>query len=224
MGNDRAAVWFPLALFGFALLALAVYAFGYASWFSASSATGGYDLVVPGQQLGTGGVGGTGLATAQVTMVGIAVSSSGGPGIPGGSGAWLVVNTVVFLGTLVFYAVRARRRGTPIRRRWLAALGLGGPVAIALLDFTAYWDLRLDSETRGALVAACGLLVLAWLERSRILLVVAALFVLADVVLLDGMVGALVAAAVVFAGAFTVLLRTPRRQLGGTVENGPGEH
>lgn len=223
MGNDRPAVWFPLALFGFALLGLAVYAFGEASWLSSSVPVSGFQFDTGGHSLGTGGVGGTGYP-AEATLVAIAASSSWGPGIPGGSGAWLVVNTVVFLGTLVFYAVRARRRGTPIRRRWLAALALGGPVAIALLDFTAYWDLRVESETRGALVAACGLLVLAWLERSRILLVVAALFVLADDVLLDGMVGALVAAAVVFAGAFAVLLWTPRRLPGGTVENGPGEH
>ena len=200
MGKDRPAVWFPLALFGFALLALVVYSFAYASWFAWSPATGD-----PGR---------AGMVTAQATMVVTTASTSWGPGIPGGSGAWLVVNVAVFLGTLVFYAVRARRLGKPIRRRWLAALALGGPVAIVLLDFTAFWELRLESNTRGVLVAACGLLVLAWLERSRILLVVAALVALADAVLLNGVAGALLAAAIVFTGAFAALLQPAERHRG----------
>jgi hypothetical protein len=214
--------WFPLALLGFALLAMVGYSLGYGSWFAWTPLD-----EIHQQGLGTGEVGGTGYATTQAVMFASTAARhavSWGPGIHAESSAWLVVNIGVYLGTVVFYAVRSRRRGTPIRRRWLVALMLGGPVAILLLDLTAFWELRLDGDVRGPLLAACGLLVLAWLERSRLLLVVAVLFALADVVLVTGMAGALLAAAILFAGAFVTLLRTPRRLPGGTVENGPGEH
>jgi hypothetical protein len=101
---------------------------------------------------------------------------------------------------------------------------VGGALAILLIDLTAFWQFRMADDVRGPLLAACGLVLLAWFERSIVVLVVAGLFALVNVVVFGGAVGALVAAAIAFAGAFAALLWTPRRRLSGNVENGPGEH
>lgn len=216
--------WFPLALLGFGLLAMVVFSVGYSQWFDYgpySAADGGWQST----GLGTGGVGGTAYATAvRVSADTWGPVTTWGPNVKYASTTWLVLNIEMLLGTVVFFAVRARRRGKPIRTWTLVALLAGGPPAILLADLTLYWELKLDGDLRGPLMTTAGLLLLAWLERSRLVLAVAVLFALVDVVVLGGVTGVLAAAAVVFAGAFAVLLRTPRRPLGGTVENGPGEH
>ena len=223
--------WFPLALLGFGLLAIVVFSVGYSPWFDYGPYSGAWVSDFHG--MGTGGVGGTGyggdagmsFATAyQVAPDAWGSVVSWGPNVKYASTTWLVLNIGMFLGTVVFFAARARRRGSPIRTRLLVGLLLGGPPAILLADLTVLWELKLDGDLRGPLMTTAGLLLLAWLERSRLVLVVAALFPLAGVVVFGGVPGVLVAAAVVFAGAFAVLLWTPRRLPGGTVENGPGEH
>lgn len=224
--------WFPLALLGFGLLAMVVFSVAAWPWFDYGPYSSGA-WVSDLHGMGIGGVGGTGyggeptasFATAtQVTGDAWGSLVSWGPSVKYASTTWLLLNIGVFLGTVVFFAVRARRRGTPIRRWPLVGLLLGGPLVILLADLTVYWELKLDGDLRGPLMTTVGLLLLAWLERSRLVLVVAALFALVDVVVLSGVPGVLVAAAVVFAGAFAVLLWTPRRRLSGNVENGPGEH
>jgi hypothetical protein len=216
--------WFPLALLGFGLLAMVVFSVGYAQWFD----YGPYSALDGAWQstgLGTRDVSGATYATAErVSADNWGPFTTWGPHVKYASTTWLVLNIGVFLGTVVFFAVRARRRGTPIRRRTLVGLLLGGPLVILLADLTVFWELKLDGDLRGPLVTTAGLLLLAWIERSRLVLAVAVLFALVDVVVLGGVTGVLAAAAVVFAGAFAVLLWTPRRRLSGNVENGPGEH
>ncbi len=212
--------WFPLALFGFGLLAMVGFTIGSSPLWDFgpySAADGGFQLVTGNLQMGTGGVGGTGYVTAVAPASGWSPLWSWGPGIHAASTAWLVVNIGGYLGTLIHYARRDRR----LRGGRLVALVLGGPVAIVLVDLTVYGELKLDGDVRGPLLATVGLLGLAWLERSRLVLVVAVAFALADVVLLAGAAGALLGAAILFAGAFAVLLR---RRPSATVDNGPGEH
>ncbi len=201
--------WFPLALFGFSLLAMVGVSLGQASWFAYApfnTAGSAVQFLTQNQQLGTGGVGGTAYSSSLTFVTqprGWSPMVRWGPGIHAAGTAWLVVNIAVYLGVVIHRAVR-----DGLQRRRLVALLLGGPVVIILLDFTLFWELKLDADVQGPLLATAGLLLLAWLERSRIVLLAAVLFALVEVVLLGGTAGALLAAAILFTAAFAVLLRT----------------
>jgi hypothetical protein len=128
-----------------------------------------------------------------------------GRGVPTGT-AWLVALGVVVVGTAVWYAV-ARR---PVRTGRFVLGTAGALLALPLLDLVGSWQFRLGDGLRGPLLATLGLLGLAAYERSRLVLLTAAGFaVLAvlGVVLSADVVGVLLSAAVLFAGAFAVLLR-----------------
>jgi hypothetical protein len=125
-----------------------------------------------------------------------------GRGLPSGP-AWLVALGVVLVGTAVWYAV-ARR---PVRTGWFVLGTAGALLALPLLDLVGSWQFRLGDGLRGPLLATLGLLVLAAYERSRLVLVTAAGFAVVAVVLSATVVGVLLSAAVLFAGAFAILLR-----------------
>jgi hypothetical protein len=172
--------------------------------------------------------------------------------------AWTVLITACLVGTVAWYAVRARRAGHPVRRHLVVAVGAGAAVwgchAVAgIADATAgFGDLvpsvglplvvlgvlagtyhRLGARRRTAAVAsvvclgagvavvlgawspgllnpvliACGLLALGWLERSRLVAVVACLVLTALVVVPDGPLRVLVPAVVVLVAAMAALVR-----------------
>ena len=198
--------WFPLAALAFALLGLVVTSLSTGSWF-AYTPRSGYQFQVPAG-LGTGGVGGTGFPTG-TTDVAVALEKvpapAWGPTLHAGSTAWLIALGVVYLATLAFFTFRRGVR--PLR---IAGLALGGLAVLVLADLVAFWQLRLAGDVRGPVLAAAALLVLAGYERSLLLLGVAVAFVLVDVVLLGGVVGALAGVAILIAGALAVLLRRPR--------------
>lgn len=84
---------------------------------------------------------------------------------------------------------------------------MGGVLAIGPADLVLLRELRLDDDLRGPLITVGGLLLLAWPDRSRLVLAVAVLFAPADVVVLTGAAGAPAGAATAFAGVVAVLLR-----------------
>lgn len=119
---------------------------------------------------------------------------------------WLFAVLAVYLGTVLFYAFQAK----PVRWWKVAAIALGGLVAIVLADLVGYWELEMDGDTRSAILLTLGLILLAWLDRSVLVLVVAAVFVLCAVVLAQGQLALVLSSLVVLAGAFTALLSRPK--------------
>ncbi|WP_206793508.1 hypothetical protein [Amycolatopsis sp. MtRt-6] len=187
MGSSRRS-WFPLAALGFALLVMVV-----------------VDLVPdtfeapqgrPG--LGTGGVGGTGLASEQ-RSVAVAVAVAG---VPPARLGWLAGLVCVVLAVAAWYWWQLR----PPRPGRFVLGTLGALAAVPLLDLAGALQFRLDADVRGPLLAALGLLVLAAYERSWFLAAVAGVFALVATLFLPPVAGALVAAGVLFAAAFAVLL------------------
>lgn len=195
MGNERPRYWFPLALLGFAQLLVVALSVGTRSswgWFAYAPAGEQQFLTQNPYGVGSGGVFGSVNA----------VSFSGA----GRNDGWLFAVLAVYLGTVLFYALR-----TKTMRWWkVAAIALGGLVAIVLADLVGYWELELDGDTRSAILLTLGLAGLAWLERSVLVLVVAAAFVLCAVVPAQGQLALVLSSLVVLAGAFAALLSRPK--------------
>ncbi|WP_410584814.1 hypothetical protein [Amycolatopsis sp. lyj-108] len=194
MGNERPRYWFPLALLGFAQLAVVALSFGgmrSGSWFAYAPA---------GEQQSFGYVG---LYGVEMSRESAAVLSLSGVGRNDG---WLFAVLAVYLGTVLFYAFRAKTA------RWwkVAGIALGGLVAIVLADLVGYWELEMDGDARSAVLLTLGLAGLAWLERSVLVLVVAAAFVLCAVVLAQGQLALVLSSLVALAGAFAALLSRPK--------------
>ncbi|MFE6615329.1 hypothetical protein [Amycolatopsis sp. NPDC057786] len=194
MGNERPRYWFPLALLGFAQLL--VVAFG-GMW------SGGWFAYAPaGERHSFGYVGFHGVEMSRETAAALDMPFD----IAGRNDGWLFAVLAVYFGTVLFYAFR-----TKTLRWWkVAAIALGGLVVIVLADLVAYWELELDGDTRSAILLTLGLAGLAWLERSVLVLVVAAAFVLCAVVLAQGQLALVLSSLVVLAGAFAALLRRPK--------------
>ncbi|WP_236725130.1 hypothetical protein [Amycolatopsis orientalis] len=128
----------------------------------------------------------------------------------GRNDGWLFAVLAVYLGTVLFYAVKARRAGDGPRWWKVFALAVGGLVGILLADLVGYWEFDMDGDVRSAVLLTAGLLLLAWLDRSVLLLVMAAAFVLCAVVLAQGQLALLLSSLVVLAGAFAALLSRPK--------------
>ncbi|OKA10669.1 hypothetical protein ATP06_0203620 [Amycolatopsis regifaucium] len=122
----------------------------------------------------------------------------------------------VYLGTVLFYAVKARRAGNGPRWWKVLALAVGGLVGIVLADLVGYREFDMDGDARSAVLLTLGLVVLAWLDRSVLVLVVAAAFVFCAVVLAQGQLALLLSSLVVLAGAFAALLSRPKAAAGQT--------
>ncbi len=146
MGNERPRYWFPLALLGFAQLAVAAFSGGSAGF-----------AHPPEQVYGTGGMYGTALEMSSAYRTSLDISFSG----PGRNDGWLGVALVVYLGTVVFYAVRARRAGDGPRWWKVLAIALGGLAGIVLADLVGYWELDMAGDTRTAVLLTLGLVLLA---------------------------------------------------------------
>ncbi|WP_328611397.1 hypothetical protein OG943_20495 [Amycolatopsis sp. NBC_00345] len=121
------------------------------------------------------------------------------------SNSWLIMLALVVAAVLVGYAVAARRAGTPYRTgRFVLAL-VGGVLAVPLLDLLAFAQFGLTAEVRGPALAALGLLVLAWHERSVFVLVVSVLFAVLAAVLMPSLAGVVLSGAVLLAAAFAAV-------------------
>ncbi len=194
MGNERPRYWFPLALLGFAqLLVVAFGGMWSGGWFAYAPATGDRQFLT--QNLYAVGDGGVFGSVNSVSFSGL-----------GRNDGWLFAVFAVYLGTVLFYALR-----TKTMRWWkVAAIALGGLVAIALADLVGYWEFDLGGDTRSAILLTIGLLLLAWLDRSVLVLAVAAAFVLCAVVPARGQLALVLSSLVALAGAFAALLSRPK--------------
>ncbi|WP_159026410.1 hypothetical protein [Streptomyces vietnamensis] len=118
---------------------------------------------------------------------------------------WTVGLAVAYAATAVFYVRRSRDRGvgTPVRPYILTGIVLVGLVAATQMwslrhgmpnpgEPLDFWGLRLDADsgvtlfleqlTGNATVVGLPLLVLAWVERSRVLLLLAAVYLAIELV------------------------------------------
>ncbi|RSN52937.1 hypothetical protein DMH01_39775 [Amycolatopsis sp. WAC 04182] len=208
MGNERPRYWFPLALLGFAQLvvvALSVGGIRPGGWFAYAPAREQQFLTQNLYGVGDGGVFGS-LHGIEMSRENAAALDMSFDIAAGRNDGWLFAVLAVYLGTVLFYAIR-----TKAMRWWkVAGIALGGLVAIALADLVGYWELDLDGDTRSAILLTLGLVGLAWLERSVLVLVVAAVFVLCAVVLARGQVALVLSSLAVLAGAFAALLSRPK--------------
>jgi hypothetical protein len=153
--------------------------------------------------LGTGGVGGTGLASEQ-RSVAVAVAYDV---VPSARLGWLAGLACVVLAVAAWYWFSLRRAGTPPHPGRFVLGTLGALAAVPLLDLAGALQFRLGGDVRGALLATLGLVLLAAYERSWFLVAVAGVFALVATLFLPVVAGALAAAGVLFAAAFAVLLR-----------------
>ncbi|SDT99230.1 hypothetical protein [Amycolatopsis keratiniphila] len=196
MGNERPRYWFPLALLGFAQLAVVAFSLG-------GIRSGGWFAYAPtGERHSFGYVSLHGVEMSRETAAALDTSFD----IAGRNDGWLFAVFAVYLGTVLFYALR-----TKTMRWWkVAAIALGGLVAIALADLVGYWEFDLGGDTRSAILLTTGLLLLAWLDRSVLVLAVAAAFVLCAVVPARGQLALVLSSLVALAGAFAALLSRPK--------------
>ncbi len=192
MGSERPRYWFPLALLGFAQLAVVALSVGTSrseGWFAYAPPFG------QGQYQGLYGVEMSREAVSAVSVIGMSRMDD-----------WLFAVLAVYLGTVLFYAFRSKRLPW-----WkVLAIALGGLVAIVLADLVGYWELDMDGDARSAILLTLGLVLLAWLDRSVLVLVVAAAFVLFAVVLAQGQLALVLSSLVVLTGAFAALLSRPK--------------
>ena len=198
MGRSR-RYWFPLAALGFAQLVMAVVAL-----VPETPAAGdvvyahAYQLPQGLSGLGTGGAGW------------YPTDAYGMRSVPAAALGWLASLACVVLAVAGWYWLNLRRAGTPPRPVRFVLGTLGALVAVPLLDLVGAVELRMSGDTRGPLLAALGLLVLAAYERSWPVFAVTVAFTLVSVLLPTPVTGALTAASVLLAAAFAVLLRRPR--------------
>ncbi|MBB5851449.1 hypothetical protein ACFQ05_38845 [Amycolatopsis umgeniensis] len=192
MGNERPRYWFPPALLGFAQLAVVALSVGTSppeGWFAYTPYSG------QGRYQGLYGVEMSREAVSAVSVIGMSRMDN-----------WLFAVLAVYLGTVLFYAFRSKRMAW-----WkVAAIAVGGLIGIVLADLVGYWEFDIDGDARSAILLTLGLVLLAWLERSVPVLVVAAAYVLCAVVLAQGRLALVLSSLVVLAGAFAALLSRPK--------------
>ncbi|MEV6825853.1 hypothetical protein [Amycolatopsis sp. NPDC051102] len=191
--------WFPLALLGFAEIALAA-----AQLFSGRSRAESESanlLLRPAVPAGA-------TEYSRAYLLPLDDFHTAGSGLPPGP-LWLAALGVVLVGTAVWYGL-ARR---PARAGRYVLGTAGALLAVPLLDLVGWWQFRLGDGLRGPLLATLGLLILAAYERSRFVLLTTAAFALVAVVLSADTAGVLVSAAILLAAAFVALLRANPRSL-----------
>jgi hypothetical protein len=192
----RARHWVPLAVLGFAELVLVT-----VELFRRSAATVelGTRLTPVGTRHyeGVFGFSIEGYEQAQWLSLGDTVRA-----YTGGSGPlWQYTLLAAGLVVVGWYAVTRR-----FRPRVLVALAVGVLLAVPLLDLLAFSQFGWDAATRGPVLATLGLALVAWAERSPLVLGVAVVAGVAAVAVAD-LPGALVSAVVLVAGAFAAALR-----------------
>ncbi|MEV4147846.1 hypothetical protein AB0J40_29555 [Amycolatopsis sp. NPDC049691] len=202
MGSSRRS-WFPLAALGFALLVMVAVELLPGDRTFGTVAGPEYQ---PVRSLGTGGLGGTGRPDNELSGIAFATATDV---VPSATLGWLAGLACVVLAVAGWYWLSLRRAGTAPRPVRFVLGTLGALAAVPLLDLVGALELRLPGDVRGALLAALGLLLLAAYERSWFLAAVPVVFVLVTVVFPALAAGALVAAGLLFAAAFAVLLRGP---------------
>ncbi|MFI7678998.1 hypothetical protein [Actinophytocola sp. NPDC049390] len=115
-GDGRSGYWFPLALLGFGMLALLV-------WDSVPTTEDvGWFAYAP-ESAGPG--------MSQTVLTAVAYHDSPVPLLatyPDLSGRWLVLLTACLVGTVAWYAVRARRAGRSVRGHVAVALGASAAI------------------------------------------------------------------------------------------------
>lgn len=125
---------------------------------------------------------------------------------------WLAVLAIGIVGTAAWYAVAAKRTEKPYRTGRLVLGTAAAVLVLLLLDLAGWGQFGLAADVRGPMLATLALVALAAYERSVLVLVVAAVFVLVTVVVPGGAAGTLLAVAALLAGAFAVLLRRGRER------------
>ncbi|EMD27684.1 hypothetical protein B0293_29405 [Amycolatopsis azurea DSM 43854] len=123
---------------------------------------------------------------------------------------WFFAAFAIFVGTVLFYAVLAKRAGNGMPWWKVALIAVGGLVAILLADLVGFSEFDMPGDVRTAVMLTLGLVALAWLDRSVLVLVVAAAFVLCSVVLAQGPLALMLSSLVALAGAFAALLSRPK--------------
>jgi hypothetical protein len=193
---------FPLALLGFAELTLIG-----AQLATTQNRPGSYAVAVQGPPQEVASLVGSGERTvhafSQPQPPLVPVTSMPATFAP--SNSWLITLELVVVAVLVGYAVAARRAGTPYRTGRFALALVGGVLAVPLLDLLAFTQFGLTAGVRGPLVAALGLLVLAWHEHSVFVLVVSVLFAVLAAVLMPSLAGVVLSGAVLLAAAFVAV-------------------
>jgi len=185
--------WFPLALLGFAEIALAaVQLLSRRSQAEAQSANLLLGPVVP--------PGATEYSRGYFLSQGD--FHAWGAGLPAET-AWLIALGVVVAGAAVWYAIALR----PARTGRFVLGAIAALLAVPLLDLVGSWQFRIGDGLRGPLLATLGLLILAAYERSRFVLLTTVAFALVAVVLSADMAGVLGSAMILLAAAFVALLR-----------------
>lgn len=209
MGNERPRYWFPLALLGFAQLV----AVGLSLAGSRSEAWFAY-APCGDRQCSTGLFAERDYSGFQ-SLYGVEMSRANALALDasfddvGRNDGWLFAVLAVYLGTVVWYAVRARRAENGMRWWKVLAIAVGGLIGIVLADLVAFWELEMPGDLRSASLLVVGLVLLAWLEHSRLVLVVAVLFALVSMGFTDALPAMVLSSVVALAGAFAVLLRRP---------------
>ncbi|WP_157358200.1 hypothetical protein [Amycolatopsis alba] len=198
MGNERPRYWFPLALLGFAQLAVV----------ASSVGTGRYEGRAGYAPYGTGGLYGVGpgVEMSRESNTAIAVAF----GDVGRMDAWFFAVFVIYAGTALYYTLRMRREGRVVPWWVVLVTVVGGLAIIALADLSGLAKLDMPGDVRTAVLLTVGLALLAWLESSVLVLVVTAAYVLCAVVLAQGQLALLLSSLVALAGAFAALLSRPK--------------
>jgi hypothetical protein len=192
---------FPLALLGFAELALTGVQLA-----TAQNRPVSYDVAVavkgdPGEvPFVTSGPGSVHAYSQPPLVPATSVPAGFAP-----SNSWLIMLALVVAAVLAGYAVAARRAGTPYRTGRFVLVLVGGMLAVPLLDLLAFTQFGLPSAMRGPALAALGLLLLAWYERSVFVAVVSVLFAMLAAVLMPSLAGVVLSGAVLLAAAFAAV-------------------
>ncbi|WP_328617613.1 hypothetical protein OHS18_16195 [Amycolatopsis sp. NBC_00355] len=196
--------WFPLALLGFAQIGMVV-----TQLLARRSPAEGHFVTMfslPMSQENARAADGIGRPRYSAQWLTQDDFYAPGAGLPEGP-VWLVALDVVLLGAALWYALSLRRAGRAVHTGRFVLGTVAALLAVPLLDLVGSWQFRLGDGLRGPLLATLGLLALAACERSRLVLLTAAAFALVAVVLSADAAGVLVSAVILFAAAFTAVLR-----------------
>ncbi|WP_326951873.1 hypothetical protein [Amycolatopsis sp. NBC_01286] len=187
--------WIPLALLGFAELVLVT-----AELFHRSAVTAELTARLPPATAGYVGlfgltIDGYGTKARFLSLDDTVVAYTGGAGP-----AWQYALIAAFLAVVISYAVAGG-----LRARTVVMSIVGVVLAVPVLDLLLFSRFGLDAATRGPLLATLGLALVAWYERSPLVLAVAVAAGAVAVVIAD-LPGALISATVLVAGAFAATL------------------
>ncbi|MFG1643030.1 hypothetical protein ACGFMK_22285 [Amycolatopsis sp. NPDC049252] len=196
--------WVPLALLGFAELVLVTVELFERSAVAAElsehlPAAGRYYEGLFGFRIEGSG------RTQFLSAADMARAYSGGTGP-----AWQILLMAAFLAVVGWYAVTRRLSAKPA-----VAIAAGVLVGVPLADLMLFSEFDWDAATRGPLLVTLGLALVAWYERSPLVLVVALVAGVVAVAIAD-LPGALISATLLVAGAFAAILP------GWGVREGPG--